>query len=193
MKITCPKCGEQVENGVPRCPVCGTQLNQQDLSYAPASSLQEPGMKWFKFIIYFQLFCGALLNALTGISCFNGNQYNTYDPVSGQELTSEIVYGVYPSLRYIDIAFAVFTLALVAAAIYIRQQLAHYRKGAPKKYLLFLVVSLAGSVLYGIAAGAVLGDASSAIGDSLASLIANAALLAVNVIYFKKREYLFAA
>ena len=80
-------------------------------------------MKWFKFIIYVQLFLSALGNLILGIGLLAGTAYGEY---------SGLVYAVAPALRAVDVVIGLALLALAAAAIVVRQRLARYLgRGAP--------------------------------------------------------------
>ena len=50
-------------------------------------------MKWYKFVIYFQLFAAALLNLGSGIALFTGSQYG----LNSYEL--KLLYGVLGNLK----------------------------------------------------------------------------------------------
>lgn len=176
MKTTCPKCGAQADSGSLYCPACGAQLNLSPVPELPKK------MKWFRFIIYFQLIASAFLGVLNSVLCFAG-MHNAR--------VSDTVYGMYPALRSVDLAFAVCSLVLAVFALYVRQQLAHYRKNAPKKYMLYLAAIWVCSLFYNIAAGTVLGKPFLFIDDSFIELIAVAALLKVSMDYFKNRAHLF--
>lgn len=191
MKRTCPKCNAELQPDFRSCPYCGIVLEDTPFQ-APPATISQPGMKWFKFIIYFQLFAAAVLNSLTAVCIFTGTQYTTdvFNGESFETITAEFIYSVYPGLHTADMMFAVFALLTAAAAIYVRQQLAHFRPGAPKKFLLYLLISLLGSVLYAAATCVIMADFS-VFAQNMPNLIATAALLVINCIYFKKRTYLF--
>jgi hypothetical protein len=67
----CPNCENNIEDRTKFCPYCGTTIKNDNINDTilftntpiPAQQMQ-PSMKWYKFIIYFQLFAGAL----TGIA-----------------------------------------------------------------------------------------------------------------------------
>ncbi|MCD8161292.1 MAG: hypothetical protein LUE61_09030 [Clostridiales bacterium] len=138
-------------------------------------------MKWFKFIIWVQLFLAALTNAGTGIGLLTGMAYGDY--VSD-------VYAMFPVLRLLDILEGLLCLALAAAAIYIRFQLSGYRQKGPTLYLYFLLVSIAVSLVYVLVASLILGTFA---GDpsSIISLAANVVVVLLNLTYFEKRRFLF--
>lgn len=158
-------------------------------NYAPQQAGSTTlGMAWFKFIIYFQLFAGAVLNLISGIQCLLGSQYDG---------SADFLYAMIPGLSAIDKIYGIVLIALAVFAIVTRMQLAGYRKNGPKFYLLLLVVNIAASLIYVIAGCSVINAAvSGAVSLSdfstyIPTLIVNGVLLAVNVVYFKKRAHLF--
>lgn len=197
MKITCPKCKTEVSTGVWFCPNCGAPLSEDapltvpSGGYAPTQN--ELGMKWFKFIIYFQLFANVLFRIINGIQVLTGIIYDT-DVFTGEgfeTITSEMIYSSFPGLYPTNVIYGILTLALAAYAIYVRQQLAHYHQGAPKKYLTFLVLNLGLELVYLAAASIILGEW--ALDAEIAlNMITAVILLVVNYIYFKNRAHLFA-
>ena len=141
-------------------------------------------MKWFKFIIYVQLFLSMLFNVLAAIDAFTGLPY-------GDE--KAIVYALYPSLKTIDIIYGVLLILLAAAAFVARQKLAGFKKDGPNAYLIFLGANVLVSVLYFIlvkvSTGLSFGDLNTR--SVIPSLVVSAALIAVNADYFRKRRHLF--
>lgn len=81
----CPNCGTQCPDDTKFCPNCGstvannqptenTQQNFGQPNYTQPNNYTQPQMynvqfemKWFKFLIYFGLFAGAVLNCLSAI------------------------------------------------------------------------------------------------------------------------------
>lgn len=171
MTRTCSRCGTVLPEGARFCPNCGWG--------GPAS--EHLPMKWFKFIIYVQLFLSALGNLILGIGLLAGTAYGEY---------SGLVYTAYPMMRGIDLLIGLATLALAAAAIVVRQKLARYRAGAPRLYLILQAVSLGVGLVYLLAGSAAVGmlllNAS-----TLASLMGSGVMLLVNRVYFRRREALF--
>lgn len=91
MSPICPSCGTPCQDGQNFCPNCGAKLSgalpiQHDSPPDPYGQwiYQTPeygmgpgqNMAWFKFIIYFQLFCTAIVGCLSGIVAFFGSQYD---------------------------------------------------------------------------------------------------------------------
>ena len=110
--MLCKNCGTQLPEDAVVCTVCGAQVeNRAPLPADPATLPQNSHpMKWHKFLIYFQLFLAAILNALTGL---------------GRLATLDIFYG------------AVY-IATAVLAIYARFRLAGFRQNGPTAYMIFL-------------------------------------------------------
>lgn len=88
----CNNCGNQISDGQLTCPVCGAytgagaqannqtpqqnMYNQQDMyNQTPQQPQKELGMKWFHFVIYFQLFVSALVGLWNGFQLLTGRIY----------------------------------------------------------------------------------------------------------------------
>lgn len=141
----------------------------------------QPPMKWFKFVIWVQLFLAALTNAGTGIGLLTGFAYGGY---------AEDVYATFGGLRILDILIGLLCLALAAAAIYIRFQLSGYRQKGPTLYLCFLLVSIAVSLVYMLLASLALGSFAGDL-STIVSLVTSLVKYFLNRIYFEKRSFLF--
>lgn len=198
--MLCPYCGKEVQENAVFCIYCGKPLS------APSPYPQQPAppyqpnapmypqpeyylpMKWYKFLIYFSLFAGAVLNALTGISYLTGSVYAT---LGHGYVDAAAVYDFYgETLQMLDLVFGVALIALAAFGIYTRFQLAGFKRNAP----LFLYTLYAASTLlpliYNIAVFLLFGidvDFASEIG----SLVGVAINIWLNFIYFRKRAHMF--
>ena len=132
----CPKCGAQISDGVTFCAYCGTPVQpttaQPSNPQAPAAPYnQYPGsnqypvnqqypmnnqyvpgnqypMKWYKFLIYFALFAGAVLNAISGIQMLTGAHYGG---------VADYVYAIFDGLQIVDVLMGLATLALAGFGI----------------------------------------------------------------------------
>ena len=76
-------------------------------------------MKWYKFVIYFQLFAAAVFNVGAGIIFFTGSHYG----LDSFEL--KLFYGVLSNLKTLDICMGIVSIFLAVFAIIVRQKLAH--------------------------------------------------------------------
>lgn len=142
------------------------------------------GMKWFKFIIYFQLFFSAIINLIMGVRCLSGSL------LYGEMASS--LYASFPALQILDKVTGVVSLGLTVAAVFVRMRLARYRQNGPVCYLGFLAVSLVVSLAYNIAAGIIAYRfLPFNLGQTLVSAIVPLILIFVNAAYFDKRKDLF--
>ncbi len=140
-------------------------------------------LKWHKFLIYFGLWAGAILNASNAVLCINGTQY--------QE-RSEQVYSLFPGLRTVDLVWGIVLLAICAYMIYVRFQLARFRINAPRKLSTLYIVSLACTAVYLLAFSAVTHQSlGSFMGDIAASAFSSILMLFINQNYYNKRLELF--
>lgn len=138
-------------------------------------------MGWYNFLIYFALWLGSALNLWNGIQTATVLVYGD---------NAAIIYGYLPSLRIVDILYGIFLLLCAAFGIYTRFMLAQYRKIGPTcLYVLYAAVTVM-PLVYTALVGAILG-ANVFDADTLSSAAVRAAMLVVNILYFRKRKDLF--
>lgn len=201
----CTNCGTENREDASFCHNCGANLNRQREAvqtayddpapgYDPAGQRSEVhygvklqpelGMKWFKFIIYVQLFLNMLLQLSSAAQLFTGSHY-------GGE--ADYVYFFYDGLQAVDIIFGILSLGLVVMAFMARQALAKFKANGPKLYFTLLIVNIVFEILYLIVVSAVTGLPMAALIDASMSgqIIGVAILLGINVVYFRKRMHLF--
>lgn len=183
MEQICRRCGTVLPEGSRFCPECGCQVSGQP-EMEPVwqeTGLVRPPLKWFKFIIYVQLFLSALGNLVTGIQLLTR--------LANRVILASI-YTVYPALKPVDVVMGLLSLGLMAWALIVRQRLAKFRQGAPKLYLLWIGVSMGVALCYLVAASLVLGQLVMT-GSIVGGMLGNILLILLNLVYFKKREHLF--
>ena len=201
--MQCPNCGALLADGSRFCPYCRSRFDHQppvetepafDSRFvgesAPdrpetAAPLQDPrGMKWFKFVIYFQLFANALINLANAATVFNGDQYQG---------AASAVYAVFPAQRAVDIVYGVLCLGLAALGVYTRFRLSGFKRSGPGLYLGLIAANMLVPVLYMLLSSVFTGIPLTGLLDvnSIMSLAANVAMLVVNKIYFDRRSDLF--
>ena len=152
-------------------------------SFASADVAAAPrrGMKWFKFIIYFQLWAGMLFNLVTAGKYFTGAHY---------EGKAEMVYRVFPALQPLDIVLGVVGLALAVYTVVVQRALAKFRAKGPMMYYLMFIVNTAVTVLSLLIASIILGQ-SVFTAEVAGSIIGSLVMIFINIPYFNNRKHLF--
>lgn len=142
------------------------------------------GMKWFKFIIYFQLFANAVLNGISALLAFTGAHYQG---------GASRVYSVFPGMKPLDIIYGLLLLGLAALAIVARMSLAKFRRNGPTLYYVVLIANSVLGMLYMFLASGITHISVSLLGvfQNLFSLGLSLVMLIVNIIYFGNRKDLF--
>ena len=202
--MQCPKCRAAMPNGAKYCTECGTKLPVQPDSVPnvpqpsiqeapayeaqpvmteapPAQELQPCEMKWYKFLIYFALWAGAIVNLIDSLQFFTGS-------ILGDDV--EILYAYYPLLKVLNLAFALILVAYAVFAIYTRYRLAQFRQNGPACLHALYLVQLAMVLIYWLAGSLILGewlDLASGFSDLISSIV----ILCINIVYFRKRKHLF--
>ena len=148
---------------------------------APADPYHGHPMKWYKFLIYFALFAGAVLNIFSAISYFTGSSYGS---------DAGLYYSYFPGLKAADIVFGIIVIGVAVLMIYTRMALAKFKKNGPKLLYLTYGVSLGVTIIYLIAVSVIIGSAA-ALTSSIPSIGTSLAFLVINMTYFRKRMDLF--
>ena len=207
----CRFCGTKIPDNVKFCPECGANLApvpsaapeesapaapaapEIPTPYDPAPYSADPfasadvaaapqrGMKWFKFIIYFQLWAGMLVNLVTAGKYFTGAYY---------EGNAEMVYRFFPALQPLDIVMGVVCLALAVYAVVVQRALAKFRAKGPMMYYLMYIVNTAVTVLYLIIGSIIIGQ-SAFTAEVAGSIIGSLVMIFINIPYFNNRKHLF--
>lgn len=204
--MICPSCGKPVPDQSKFCPSCGATVQgapgQPPVPYNPQPDLP---MKWFKFVIWVQLFLAALYALSNAVRFLTGTAY-------GDE--TDLYYEMINGLRATDIVFGLMYVGVIVLAIYVRQQLAGFKKGAPEHYLRFIIIANAVGIAYSLAVivvvatavtnaipGLSFSDVISMMADDpdvqsifiqlVLSLILLTVMYVLNKIYFDKRTHLF--
>lgn len=142
-------------------------------------------MKWFKFIIYFQLFATMVSYAISAFMYFTGMIYGEdYEYMCA-------VLG--DGLRVCDVCMGLLCLMIGIYAFYVRMRLAKYKKNGPLCYLILLGLDPVVLLVYAICLCLISGNWQLLFAsNSLVNSTLEAALLiALNYIYFNKRKALF--
>ena len=198
----CPECGanlapvpsaapEESAPAAPAAPEIPTPFDPTPYDPAPYSAdsfasadvaaAPQRGMKWFKFIIYFQLWASMLVYLVTAGKYLTGAYY---------EGSAEMVYDFFPALQPLDIVMGVFCLALAVYAVVVQRALAKFRAKGPMMYYLMYIVNTAVTVLYLIIGSIIIGQ-SAFTAEVAGSIIGSLVMLFVNIPYFNNRKHLF--
>lgn len=197
----CSKCGSQVNDGAAFCSVCGAKITSPDaadqpvqqarpqVGYTPPTrdetAAQYLPMKWFKFLIYFALWFGGIMNILGAFTYFTGSIYESAG------VPAAIVYLAYPSLKTINIIYGLICFATGVLAIYTRFRLAAYAENGPKLLYLVYAITAIASLLYIVLNGSVIDDFSTVMPTAIANIVVSVLMIVLNRIYFNKRSYMF--
>lgn len=153
---------------------------QRPLSRRAPRPEGEIPMKWYKFVIYFQLWFTLLSGVTNGLSMLTGSCYDGM---------AESLYETYAGLPYIDRSYGMILMGWGIFAVYVRQHLAKYMADGPKLYLLLLAINPVSALVYNLIAGAIVGGLD--VMSLAISVIVNVIIIELNHIYFQKRQHLF--
>lgn len=197
--MVCPNCGMSIDDNSKFCAGCGTKIETAEAEpkfsfeaevkigdtegekKAPGS-FGEKDLKWAKFLGYFGLWAGALINLSTAISLFSGNVY-------GPNM-KELVYATFPTLKVLDPVYALLLLAVAAldglAAFSIIKRKAAAITLVPMLYLVTSIISIVYTVMTTVIISAPTFDAS-----SIVSICGGIVMFFVNKTYFNNRNNIF--
>lgn len=190
----CKNCGTYLDEGTKFCVSCGASQQETAQEYPQQAEYpKEPvgpqapelGMKWFKFLIWFSLFFGALLNLGEGIMALTGGHY----AMAGGD--PAFIYDYYGNgLRACDMLYGIVIIVLAAFMVYTRFRLSRFRKNGPTCLYVVYAAVAACSLIYILLASAVVGE-SLLDSSTVTSIVTSCIMIAVNVTYFNKRKHMF--
>ena len=158
------------------------QSEQPQQQPAPQQPQPEKARSWYKFIINFALFAGAVWNVIIGILYVSGLIYEISDG------SADLVYLVFPNMQAVDIIYGIACFALAAYAIVVRFMLAKFKKYSPLMLYLLYIIVLAVEILYYVFALSITGlsiaDAVDA--QSIAWFVWQVVFLVGSIVYFSK-------
>ena len=155
---------------------------QQPVAGAPYPAVAaEPPMKWYKFVIWVQLFLNALLLAVTTFQLAQG----AFTFVSGVFPSFAAAYGYVPGEW---VLFTVFNAAVMC--IVVRQELAAFRRVGPMHYYVLMGAIIGVQFLYIVIQSLMMGTLLTN-PASFSGLFFAVAMIFINKAYFDKRMHLF--
>lgn len=161
--------------------------NYVQQSVQPQMQQKPLGMKWFKFLIYFQLFVASLVSLLTGVFLFTGK---IYTGASAEEV--ELLYMYFPNLKIFNLCMGVVYVVLCILYLVTRFMLSGYRKAGPAMLIAMYVGSLLISVLLVLITLQLVDGVVYEINiTTITSVVTSIVMIVCNIIYFKKRKHLF--
>lgn len=189
----CAKCGTQIPDDAGFCTSCGNPVAAQPVQETAYQQPEQPlqpalPMKWFKFLIYFALWAGALLNiVLNGVVMLNGLHY-------GDAETAKLVYAMFEDLKGLDTLCGVLAIVMGVFSIYTRFQLAGFKKKGPMLLAFVYAGAIVFNLIYIIGCNSILPEYVLSEMDYTSfysNTVTSAVMIFVNMAYFKKRAHLF--
>lgn len=163
-------------------------LDELEQKHRQSTSLTYP-MKWYKFLIYFSLFAGALLNFSTGVQYLSGQIYLTQGL---SESDIQYFYIRYPAHKTLDLIYGLVGCGFAAFAFFTRSQLAKYHRIGPMCVYIYAGVAAFCSSMYTILSCILAyADVMQFLPQILAQIIVSAIYIWLNYVYFRKRSALF--
>ena len=145
------------------------------------------GMAWYKFLIYFSLFAGAILNIIYGVFYITGVIYTSE---TNGAVSAEQVYNYYGAgLLVLNIFYGLFLIAFAIFAIVLRSKLATFASDALKFVKIFYSLAAGVPFLYAVLGTTITGEALD--NQAVVSEIVGLVFLLLNIRYFKRRAHLF--
>lgn len=160
----------------------GAPLNDQDAPVTPRQTVTpaDVPMKWFKFIINFQLILSALSFLIDGLNLMTGAYYGVED--------ASYLFAYYPGLKAFSSVAGLLSLALAVFAVYTRFRLAHFRANGPTLYYLYDLLQLGLDFILWVSLSSI---TRMQIPFKWTNVVIPLSALLINYVYFTKRSFLF--
>ena len=210
--MRCPNCGQRLLDGAVRCPSCEIVIadwlmQHPDYREVPEQGMAEekvqaederiPGtdireeapvkpdrpMRWYWFLVHIALVFSSFMNIWSGYQLFMGVSYG------GREAAAKI-YEMYDGMQVVDMTYAALLIMLGFLALYVRSQLYHYKRSAPRKLLLLYAMNGLVALYYSVGVSQVTGI-SLMDTDILYVIPGMVIMIIINKIYFGHRKHLF--
>lgn len=160
---------------------------QQSYTYVPPQpELPDKPMKWYKFIIYFQLIAGAVVNSINALNYLLGSATDLIPYMPNRTL-----YAFYSGLQAADVLYGLAIIGLVIFALIVRSGLRNFKATAPNSYLAYLVCTALFPFFYSFMVMSAVPEYALDYSKVIGQIISHGIIILLNYIYFKKREHLF--
>ncbi len=159
------------------------QQNVQSVGYGQTQP--QLGMKWFQFIIWFQLFVSALTGVVNGYNIMTGSHYDVTD------WQLDYIYNIYDGLKMLDVVTGIAFIVLGIFALITRFMLAGFKKAGPAMYLGLLAANIIFSIIYLAVFSSIVDSIDGISSSTIINLVTCFALLIANTVYFKNRKHMF--
>ena len=159
-----------------------------DKKHTCRSTVEQPlGMAWYKFLIYFALIAGAIINLIYSFGYISGSIYSV--ETNGQ-ISADQVYAYYGlDLQIVDVLYGFFLITFAILAFIVRHKLANYASDSIKFVNIFYSLYAGIPFLYAILVSVVIEEPLTV--KAITSAIVSLALLLLNKKYFDRRAHLF--
>lgn len=175
----------------PQAPAQQVPAQQTPVAGVPyPAAAAAPPMKWYKFVIWVQLFLSALSFAVTTFQLAQG----AFTFVSGVFPSFAAAYGYVPGewvlFTVFNAVFAVLFCALAVMCIVVRQELAAFRRVGPMHYYVLMGAIIGVQLLYIVIQSLMMGTLLMN-PAAFSGLFFAVAMIFINKAYFDKRMHLF--
>lgn len=156
-------------------------------------------MKWYKFVIYFQLFAVAAIEVFMAIAYFSGSDVIVTGLFAYDETMARILYEMVDGLPILLTCEGITSVLMAVLAIITRQKLAYFDELGPKLYVnwylinagmtsMYIVISM---VMISQALGITDGIGTAIVGKVGANCTISIVMYVLNKVYFDKRKEYF--
>lgn len=157
------------------------QVDNSQAEKVTRPAVNEPPMKWHNFLIYFSLWAGGILNAITGLTYLTGSVYGA---------DADYIYRYFDGLKGLDMLYGIAVIGLGVLLIITRFQLAGRKVKGPSMLMISYIIISAVSLMYGVIAAGI-ADVSLLEMINPASIGMSIAMIFINKAYYDKRAHLF--
>lgn len=146
-------------------------------------------MKWYKFVIYFQLFCSGFFAVITALRTMTGDIYDMEDV--------SVLYETFPALKSTDIVVGIIWIAYALFGVfYIRKQLVNFKSTAIISLLVYylanpVIETLSTVISMGIVDVSFSDIGSNGVSEMTGIWMGTIVLVILSYIYFNKRKHMF--